>query len=537
MKLMGHRAINSSASWLAMVLIGALLVSPGWAVASSTTASGNGDSVSADFNGDGYGDLAVGVQEGVDGAADAGAVNVIYGSTRGLSADGDQFWTQNSPGIADVAEEEDFFSWWLSSADFNGDGFGDLAAGAGGEDVGDVADAGAVHVIYGSRGGLSAAGDEFLTQDSPGIADVAENADCFGCTTGGGDFNGDGFADLLVGVQAEDVAGAEDAGAVHVIYGGEDGLSPAGSQLWSQDSPGVSDVAEEGDNFGWAFATREFGKDDHVDLAVAAPFEDVGAPPDAGAVHVLFGSADGLSAGDDQLWTQDSPGIQDSAEEGDWFGYSLVAADFQQSTHAELAIAAPGEDVGGAEDVGIVNVINGSAGGLTAAGDQVWWQGSAAETGDFFGDSLAAANFGRGHHVDLAVGADGEDVGEINGAGAVDVFYGSRRGLSADGHQFWTQDTAGVAGHVELVDDELGEGFGYLLLAVNFGRSDQADLAATVPGESIGQVQGAGGVNVLYGSRDGLTAQGDQFWSQDSPGIKDTAEKFDFLGTFTGAPT
>ena len=117
------------------------------------------------------------------------------------------------------------------------------------------------------------------------------------------------------------------------------------------------------------------------------------------------------------------------------------------------------------------------------------------------------------------------------------MFYGSRRGLSADGHQFWTQDTAGVAGHVELVDDELGEGFGYLLLAVNFGRSDQADLAATVPGESIGQVQGAGGVNVLYGSRDGLNAEGDQFWSQDSPGIKDVAEEFDFLGSFTGAPT
>ena len=40
-------------------------------------------------------------------------------------------------------------------ADFNQDGYGDLAIGAPGEDVGSTADAGAVSVLYGSASGLS----------------------------------------------------------------------------------------------------------------------------------------------------------------------------------------------------------------------------------------------------------------------------------------------------------------------------------------------------------------------------------------------
>jgi hypothetical protein len=37
-------------------------------------------------------------------------------------------------------------------------------------------------------------------------------------------------------------------------------------------------------------------------------------------------------------------------------------------------------------------------------------------------------------------------------------------------------------------------------------------------------------VNVLYGTESGLSAVGDQFWNQDTPGIKDTAEGQDGFG-------
>jgi FG-GAP repeat protein len=63
-----------------------------------------------------------------------------------------------------------------SRADFNGDGADDLAVAAPGENN----FAGVVHVLYGSGGGLSATGSQLWSQDSPGIAGVAESADFFG---------------------------------------------------------------------------------------------------------------------------------------------------------------------------------------------------------------------------------------------------------------------------------------------------------------------------------------------------------------------
>src|SRR5437867_4197014 len=77
--------------------------------------------IGSDFNGDGFGDLAVGVpEEEVSGKADAGAVNVICGSADGLSAAGDQFWNQDSPGILDKAQSDDVFGSGLATGNFDG---------------------------------------------------------------------------------------------------------------------------------------------------------------------------------------------------------------------------------------------------------------------------------------------------------------------------------------------------------------------------------------------------------------------------------
>jgi hypothetical protein len=43
-----------------------------------------------------------------------GAVNVLYGTASGLSATGNQFWTQNSSGVRDAAEADEFFGFSLS---------------------------------------------------------------------------------------------------------------------------------------------------------------------------------------------------------------------------------------------------------------------------------------------------------------------------------------------------------------------------------------------------------------------------------------
>jgi FG-GAP repeat len=68
------------------------------------------------------------------------------------------------------------------------------------------------------------------------------------------DFNNDGFADLAVGVAGENLGAISNGGAVSVLYGSASGLSGAGSQLFTQDSPGVPDSVEFDDFLGEALA-------------------------------------------------------------------------------------------------------------------------------------------------------------------------------------------------------------------------------------------------------------------------------------------
>lgn len=104
---------------------------------------------------------------------DAGAVNVIYGSSKGLTRTGNQLWSQDSGGVPGVAEHGDGFAT-PASGDFNADGFADLALGAPEEAIGARAKAGAVVVLYGSRGGLLSSGSQFFSQATAGVPGTAE---------------------------------------------------------------------------------------------------------------------------------------------------------------------------------------------------------------------------------------------------------------------------------------------------------------------------------------------------------------------------
>ncbi len=319
-----------------------------------------------DFNGDGRDDLAVGVP-GEDlkhsgdlfDTADAGAVSVIMGSSSGLVASADQFWSQSASGIAGDIEAGDHFGAALASGDFNGDGKADLAIGVPDEDIGSIWDAGAVNVLYGGSSGLSATGDQFWSQGATGIAGDVELWDHFGAALTSGDFDGDGRDDLAIGVPDEDVGSTSDAGAVNVIYGTSTGLSASGDQLWTQDSSGIQGAAEGGDHFGAALAAGDFNGNGREDLAIGVPFEDVGGTWDAGAVNMLYGGSSGLTSSD-KIWDQDGIGLagQTVAEGGDLFGKALAAGDFNGDGKSDLAIGVPGEDFGSQGDAGAVNILD-----------------------------------------------------------------------------------------------------------------------------------------------------------------------------------
>ena len=432
--------------------------------------------------------------------------------------------------------------------DFNGDGFDDLAIGVPGETLGSISAAGAVEVIYGSSSGLSATSahaDQFWTQDSTDIVNQAETGDMFGRSLVIGDFNADGFDDLVVGVPVEDLGSSINAGAVHVIYGSSSGLSATSAhadQFWTQDSTDIDDIAEPGDLFGSSLTTGDFNADGKDDLAIGAPGEILGTIISAGAVEVIYGSSTGLSATSahaDQFWTQDSTNIDDIAEFNDQFGFSLTAGDFNGDGKDDLAIGAPFENIGSILDAGGAEVIYGSSSGLSATlahADQFWSQdstdiGGSAEPTDQFGGSLATGDFNADGKDDLAIGLPGEDIGIVTDVGGVQIIYGSSTGLSATlahGNQFWIQDSP------DIFDiSELGDQFGFSLTTADFNADGKDDLAIGVRAEDLGSVINVGGVEVIYGSSNGLSAtlaHADQFWTQDSTNIDNQAEQSDFFG-------
>ncbi len=351
-----------------------------------------------DFNGDGCDDLAIGVPYEDWNVEQAGIVQILYGSPFGLRDTGTQLWRQGAGGLPDGEEIGDHFGKALTTGDFNGDGYADLAIGAPDEDFASPLryDTGVVHILYGSASGLTTTGNQYWHQDNGGLIGSAEAYDNFGQSLATGDFNRDGYADLAIGVPGQNVGGDANAGAVHILYGGSSGLIATGDMVFNQDILGTG--AQANDHFGFSLASSDFNGDGYADLAIGVPDEDFGLD-NIGCVQIIYGTPAGLVTSGSQVWFQGILGVADEAEANDRFGYSLAAGDFNSDGYGDLVIGVPYEDVMfnsvNQTDAGAIHILYGRATGLSSAGNTFWTQASSGITGDpeandFFGFALAA---------------------------------------------------------------------------------------------------------------------------------------------------
>ena len=215
-----------------------------------------------DFNGDGFDDLAVGAfGEDIGSLDGAGAVNVLYGSAGGLVASSDVFF-QGSNGVGGTADENDTFGRTIAQGLFNDDEFFDLAVGSPGESDGGASASGAVNILYGSAGGLTG---------GPQLQSNPETNDRFGESLAAGDFNGDDFFDLAVGVPGENIGTTGDAGAVTILFGSAAGITTAGAQTIFQGSGGIAGSAEALDQFGTSLASGLLAGDDVATWSSGCP--------------------------------------------------------------------------------------------------------------------------------------------------------------------------------------------------------------------------------------------------------------------------
>jgi hypothetical protein len=203
-----------------------------------------------------------------------------------------------------------------------------------------------------------------------------------------GDFNGDGFADLAVGVPGEDESGFSAVGAVNVIYGSSTGLTGTGSRFLTPTTFGYAPASD--DHFGSALASGDFNGDGYSDLAIGMPDRDAGGEVNAGLVLVVNGSANGINTG-----TAKTLPLLGSGRAG----AALVWADFNGDTYGDLAVGTPDADLIGASifgpDTGAVQVFYGGGNGLTQVEAEVLFQSGIGENemDDHFGSVLAAGNF------------------------------------------------------------------------------------------------------------------------------------------------
>jgi hypothetical protein len=155
-----------------------------------------------DFNGDGFDDWIAGALGNDAGGLDAGRAYIYFGRPS-PDTTADMILTGQAAG-------DEFGAAVAGAGDVNGDGFDDVIVGASRNDLAG-ANAGSAFVYYG--GSIpNATADLVLIGAAPGDR-------CGYSVAGAGDINGDGFDDMIVGAIAND-AGGTDAGRAYVYFGG-----------------------------------------------------------------------------------------------------------------------------------------------------------------------------------------------------------------------------------------------------------------------------------------------------------------------------
>ena len=105
---------------------------------------------------------------------------VLYGGSGGLRVTGDQRWNEATPGVKGKPRKNDHLGWALRAFDERSDGDADLVIGIPDQNVAGIGNAGAVLVLKGRPGGITAAGDTYWHQNTSGVRESAGANDRFG---------------------------------------------------------------------------------------------------------------------------------------------------------------------------------------------------------------------------------------------------------------------------------------------------------------------------------------------------------------------
>ncbi len=438
-----------------------------------------------DVNGDGFDDVIIGAPSADPHGEASGSSYVLFGKADGFDAQINLSGLDGNNGFRlDGANENDVSGLFVSTAgDVNGDGFDDVIISANGADPNGT-DSGSSYVVFGKAGGFAATLELSSLDGSNGFRLDGENPhDYAGTVSSAGDINGDGFADLVIGVSGTDTNGNA-SGSSYIVFGkgsnfdavldltnldGRNGFRLVGS-LYDQLGHSVSSAGDvNGDGFddvimgaeGYSFSYVLFGKangfaatmdlsslDGHDGFRLDGAGTSVSSVGDvngdgfddvivtgvnitnaSGSCYVIFGSNTGFDATLDVSDLDGSNGFRLDGENADFgLGWTVSdAGDINGDGIDDLLIGAPISGIYH-EDSGTSYVVLGRTSGFDAQIDLSDLNGrngfrlNGENLGDYAGSSVSGAgDVNNDGFDDLIIGTDITD----GGTGSSYVIFGS----------------------------------------------------------------------------------------------------------------
>lgn len=320
-----------------------------------------------DVNGDGYGDILISEQRYYNLITKIfeERVYAYYGSATGVDT---------TPAWIIVGAEDSFMCWGISCAgDVNSDGYSDVvvstfAAGNG---------RGRADIYTGSPQGLS-------TTASWSVIGVQEN-ETLGRGVASGDFNGDGFPDIVVSAPYFGQAKAiDDEGAIFIYYGSSDGLDTV---------PGWKAIGEStGEYLGSSLSVGDVNNDGVSDI-MATRINNTGNTKEPQIV-VYYGSHDVMSTTGSAIISKKNYAFSVESP--------VVAGDINGDSYTDIIIGTYGYSNGQTYE-GAAFLFPGSDQGMSA---EAAWQAESDLDSTYFGARLACA-------------------GDVNGDGMDDILIGA----------------------------------------------------------------------------------------------------------------